>query len=1250
MGIEQTLPAGVSRDRDAVAERRAALIDADGKPLLAPDAPVIGLALSGGGIRSATFCLGLLRALAKRGVLHRFDYLSTVSGGGYIGAMFGRLFHRGSGTARDVEAGLADDRSLLLWWLRNNGRFLLPSGGKDILQAFAGQCRSFVATQFEVMVVSMFLACAVVLPHAAYSWVLGPSSVPLVGVTLWWWLLPLPAAAALAASYGYWMLGMGPGGGFAVALLATVLGGYLAWLGFPSSTPLDGALLWVVRGVALVILPVVVGWLFATVSNRRRSQEESRVVYTKALAVSFGAAGIFLLLGGLDTGGWLLRNVFLAVLHGEWQFALPWGVGWTSLLVIIARAIAPLLSSKDRIAATGLPLEMLGNLIGMALVLLVTVFWLGVFQMILLPNDDTSLMGLPSAYLYLPVVVVAGLLFLLLTGNQLQQLNRSSLHYFYRSRLARTYLSVGNVAAAEGDAAGRFPASPLVETSRALSAATQRVTDLLPGDDVALSDYRPHTAGGPVHLINCCINQTTDDRTGMYNADRKGVSLTVGPLGVETGTQLPDVASPSPLEGTTLAEWVAISGAAVGSGMGSFTRPGVAAMTFLSGFRLGYWQRSLLANAARSRVGLAKYVSMLQEMFARFPGLNAPYWYLSDGGHFDNTGVYALLKRRLPLIVLADCGADPQYRFGDVENLVRKARIDHGALIEFVDPASQAAVAGPLAARFATPASMATDDGQACLSLARITYAEGLRGALLVVKPRVVSDLDLDIAGYGGRHPDFPQQSTLNQFFSEEEWEAYCALGLSLGGLIDASVLDAATSWAWQADVAPMPAPTPGPQAGDAPKAPRRLAAAIGTSLGAGAVLTSVLAGWQAWSDYQKHLDAQDAEFVRAAREASEAVSVADDGFTTEIKVRLDALRSFADRHNLSDEQEGTVRDIADRISPLCVHAATENLRNDCNNIAARWGSINVDVSSYWRDSLSSYSNWPTISTASVSASAVLVTEVRVPSEASSPPVDIEPMGTDQLLSEARKAMNEQRYLAPVGNNAFEFYLKALEREPGNPVATDSLREAFPFAASAAEQQINARNFNEAQREIDLLAKADPANYTVTILRSKLDAQRKLLDKEQQQALEQQRQQQLAADKAAADKAAADKLAAQQKAQPSEQKAQADAATTNATAAAEPAQPAAQQQVVSTDPVMTKYVQPRFPTQAQRTRTQGWVLVGYTVDTEGNVGGVQVVDAQPRHLFDREAVNAVERWKYKPATRNGTPVEAKLQKKIEFKL
>lgn len=269
------------------------------------------------------------------------------------------------------------------------------------------------------------------------------------------------------------------------------------------------------------------------------------------------------------------------------------------------------------------------------------------------------------------------------------------------------------------------------------------------------------------------------------------------------------------------------------------------------------------------------------------------------------------------------------------------------------------------------------------------------------------------------------------------------------------------------------------------------------------------------------------------------------------------------------------------------------------------------------------------------------------------PPANVEAMNLNELLAEARKAMNEQRLLAPKGNNAFEFYLRALEKQPGNPVATDALRETFPFAAGSAEQAINGRDFNEAQRQIDLLAKADPANYTLTILRSKLDAQRKLLDREQQQELDQQKQQQLAAEKAAADKAAADKAAQAQKvaAQPNAAPARAAAEGAAAPGAQASNGSEAVAQTGATSPaVLVKAVQPRYPTQARRRNLEGWVVVSYTVDAEGNVANVSVVDANPRHVFEREATDAVERWKFKPAMRNGQAVASSLQQRIMFSL
>jgi protein TonB len=274
------------------------------------------------------------------------------------------------------------------------------------------------------------------------------------------------------------------------------------------------------------------------------------------------------------------------------------------------------------------------------------------------------------------------------------------------------------------------------------------------------------------------------------------------------------------------------------------------------------------------------------------------------------------------------------------------------------------------------------------------------------------------------------------------------------------------------------------------------------------------------------------------------------------------------------------------------------------------------------------------------------------------PPANVAAMDLNQLLAEARTAMNEQRYLAPAGNNAFEFYLRVLEKDPGNKVASDALRETFPFAASSAEQAINSRDLGEAQRQIELLAKADPANFTLTILRSKLDAQRKTLDKQQQQAVDQEKAAQLAAQKAAADKLAADQLAEQQKAQlAAQQKAEQPrvaqqprqqlAADGSASAAADGGSTAAGG---TTAAVLVKGAAARYPTAAMRARQEGWVVVSFTVDSDGTTSDVKVVESQPRHVFDRAAIDAVERYRFNPAMKDGVAVSSVKQQRIEFKL
>ena len=288
-----------------------------------------------------------------------------------------------------------------------------------------------------------------------------------------------------------------------------------------------------------------------------------------------------------------------------------------------------------------------------------------------------------------------------------------------------------------------------------------------------------------------------------------------------------------------------------------------------------------------------------------------------------------------------------------------------------------------------------------------------------------------------------------------------------------------------------------------------------------------------------------------------------------------------------------------------------------------------------------------------------LSTPVSSATRTAPPPANVAAMDVNQLLAEARTAMNEQRYLAPTGNNAFEFYLRVLEKDPGNKVASDALRETFPFAATSAEQAINSRAFDEAQRQIDLLAKADPTNFTLTILRSKLDAQHKTLDKQQQLALEQEKAQQLAVQKAAADKLAAEQLAEQQKAEQlaaQQQAAQDRAAQQARQQAAASSQPAntetdtSSSSAPTSSAVLVKAVTARYPTAAMRARQEGWVLVSFTVDTDGQTTDVKVVESQPRRVFDRAAMEAVERYRFTPAMRGGVAVSSVKQQRIEFKL
>lgn len=276
--------------------------------------------------------------------------------------------------------------------------------------------------------------------------------------------------------------------------------------------------------------------------------------------------------------------------------------------------------------------------------------------------------------------------------------------------------------------------------------------------------------------------------------------------------------------------------------------------------------------------------------------------------------------------------------------------------------------------------------------------------------------------------------------------------------------------------------------------------------------------------------------------------------------------------------------------------------------------------------------------------------------EATPPPANVSAMGVDQLINEAKQAINARRLIAPAGNNAFEFYLKALEKGPGNVVAQDALREIFPFGASATEQDINANNFEEAQREIDLLAQADPGNYTLTILRSKLDAQRKLASRAEEQA---KRAEELAARQAVEVQNVGPEseprdagTASTSQGQPqvaSQPKVTAPPKPVN-TAPAPVVTPKPESGGTTRGAKLVKSTRPQYPAAALRRRMEGWVDVEFTVGVDGDVSNARAVGSDRGRVFERAAVDAVSRWKFQPAMDNGQAVAAVLRQRIEFKL
>jgi len=487
------------------------------------------------------------------------------------------------------------------------------------------------------------------------------------------------------------------------------------------------------------------------------------------------------------------------VKHVKWTAAVTWVL--TTVGAVLAGQSTKTGGTKDSEKTSGI------------LALLTTfgppIFILGL--LFLISNFAALCRTSPSDGLRFWLPLAVPLFIFLLFGFRVD-INDFSMNPFYRNRLTRCYLGATN--------AQRDP-NPLTGFDDRDTAGMQ-MSQLLPrgvvgsGSSSATGATSAEAAAqtptvakkvengylGPYPIICTTINLTFGQDLAWQ--ERKAASFAFTPLycgyhvGWTTGTGkhhlsyngfVPTDLYAVPNGGINIATAVAISGAAASPNMGYHTNPSIAFLLTMFNVRLGWW----LFNPRRSKFA-GRAVGPADELpewpsprFAPFElgkellGMandESKYVYLSDGGHFDNMGLYELVRRRCNQIVICDAEQDEEHMFGGIASAIRKCRIDFGVEItldlETLRPDKET---GRCRAHhvLGTIRYPETPDEA---SVGKILYIKSsLTGT---IKRQNLPDLPcepLDILNYRFEHSTFPHDTTANQWFTESQFESYRRLG-----------------------------------------------------------------------------------------------------------------------------------------------------------------------------------------------------------------------------------------------------------------------------------------------------------------------------------------------------------------------------------------------------------------------------------------------------------------------------------------
>lgn len=807
-------------------------------------ADVIGLALSGGGIRSATFNLGLLEGLHCRNLLPLFDYLSTVSGGGYVGSFWSAWLKReNEKQAREKEYGGRDGHKVRIYPPPSEKSGLVDAAAERHLREFS----RFLAPRWGFFEIETWTAVVALVAGLIPAIAIGLS---VIGLTILAWFA-LVSPIALNQAYHPRLITIE-----LVSLVVFVIGEWM-WFAIKkgSSAPEEARWWrWLPRWLFFCAITLVVLAVSHTaVSTALTGRFPGDVFYFLRGVHHFAPAAEGLerwwqVVGVTKPSDWSRAWV---ISPRVFEYALTWLL--TGMLLIVGRLLVPLgiwktgsySATFDRFIMRLFGLSVLwagiaviwhavmnidnartvvsGYLAGAAVsggLFAALRNWIGVG---LRKSDGDGVITrfkpyIPQILAYLTVTLLAvavgrilleiggddwfkwygatWVMVLIAIGGLLIEPGEFGLHAFYRDRLARAFCGATNHPSyketkkeqkVENKDEAKNEAKKETDAERAdrerrekeertekwrkwedandakvQDATLNRETDLQAADVIHLSELPSR----PFHLVCCAANDLSGDTVATLG--RGGRSAVLSKYGVAIGdyaTSTTDLSLPAA---------ITASAAAFNSNMGMVSKrvgPAVSFLMTMLNLRLGLWVRHPAhpESSVRSWPGLLLYREMFGQTSASgTTGATVQNescdLHLSDGGHFENLGLYELVRRHCRYILVSDCGADPGSAFSDVGNALRRIREDFGLDITLdIEPLR----ADPVTGRSRQHVAIGT-----------IHYSPVDRGILLVVKPTLTGDEPPDVRQYKTENSAFPHQTTGDQFYDEEQFESYRRLGL----------------------------------------------------------------------------------------------------------------------------------------------------------------------------------------------------------------------------------------------------------------------------------------------------------------------------------------------------------------------------------------------------------------------------------------------------------------------------------------